>query len=171
MMELLDIYDGDGRLTGRTVPRGAALAPGEYYCSVHIWIRNRAGQFLIQRRALHKEPWPGQWATTGGCVSSGEASLAAARRETQEELGLTLACEPILLDRLRRSEFFTDLWLAEVEVDPAALTLQTSEVCDARWESEAGIRALVERGEFVAYRYLDDLFARVRALPVDPEAV
>ena len=164
-MELLDIYDGDGRLTGRTVPRGTMLAPDEYFFSVHVWIRNRAGQFLIQRRSPQKTPWAGLWATTGGCVSSGEASMDAARRETQEELGLTLVNEPILLDRLRRSEFYIDIWLGEVEADPDTLTLQTTEVCDARWESEAGIRALLARGEFVSYSYLDDLFARSRSLP------
>lgn len=157
-MELLDVYDRDGRPTGRVIPRGEPLPAGEFYLCVHIWIRNSAGEFLIQRRSPDKELWPGLWAATGGCVQAGETSLHAAYRETQEELGLRLGSQPRPITRLTRENFFTDLWLAQAEADPAALTLQAEEVCDARWESASGILQMAARGEFVAYRYLQDLF-------------
>ena len=45
-VELWDILDKDGRLTGRTVEKGRPLKEGEYHLIVHIWIRNSKGDLF-----------------------------------------------------------------------------------------------------------------------------
>src|SRR5260221_4806945 len=89
-MELCDLVDELGARTGRTAARGTALAPGEYYLVVHVWIQDEAGDYLVQQRAHDRATDPGVWATTAGYVQAGEDSLAAAVRETHEELRLQL---------------------------------------------------------------------------------
>jgi len=60
------------------------------------------GELLFIRRAEHPlDPWSGHMAFPGGMVDPGDASpLAAARRETREELGLNLDESAALLGRL-----------------------------------------------------------------------
>ncbi len=45
---------------------------------------------LLTRRAARMSTHPGQWALPGGRVDPGETAEEAARREVEEELGLTL---------------------------------------------------------------------------------
>ncbi len=56
-------------------------------------------RFLITRRAPRLGKHAGQWALPGGVIDPDETSEAAARRETFEEIGLSLA-EDALLGRL-----------------------------------------------------------------------
>ena len=69
-MERLDLYTAAGQRTGRTIPRGAPLAPDDYLLVVHVWIRDEAGHYLIQQRALDRADAPGVWAVTAGHVQA-----------------------------------------------------------------------------------------------------
>lgn len=154
-MEIWDILDETGRPTGRTIGRGDRLAPGEYYLAVHIWIVNHKGEYLIQKRDLEKPLWPGMWAATGGAAIAGETSLEAAMREVEEELGIRPDPESIvLLARIKREDFFTDIWSLRQEIDLQDIVMQPGEVCGVRWASVEEIEQLVLAGEFVNYRYL-----------------
>jgi 8-oxo-dGTP pyrophosphatase MutT (NUDIX family) len=52
--------------------------------------------FVLTRRASHLRSHRGQWALPGGRCDEGETPVAAALRELQEELGLTLGPEHVL---------------------------------------------------------------------------
>lgn len=62
----------------------------EYHLSVFIWIENDKGEYLISQRASTLKLAPNMWETTGGGAISGEDSLTATLRETNEELGISL---------------------------------------------------------------------------------
>ena len=62
-MELWDILDGNGNKTGKTVERGKTMRQDEYHLSVHIWIKNSNGEFLITKRTANKKILPNMWAT------------------------------------------------------------------------------------------------------------
>ncbi len=157
-MEYCDVYDGSGNRTGRTVVRGTALPEGEYYLVVHVWIRNEAGEYLIQQRAWDRDTDPGVWATTAGSVLAGEDSLAAALREAAEELGVHLFPEQLRrFDRLWTDDRVEDLWIAEVLKQPANSPTLNSEVADWKWASKGELKRLIERGEFFPYSYFDRL--------------
>src|SRR4051794_21644434 len=115
MMEWCDVVDAQGAPTGRTVARGTVLAAGEHYRVVHVWIRDEAGDYLVQQRAHDRPVDPGVWAVTAGYVQAGEDSQSAALRETCEELGLPL--RPDQLQRLHQHALdnrVEDIWLATV---------------------------------------------------------
>ena len=49
-MEYWDIYDKDGNFTGKIIEKGTAFLPGEYHKAVEIWIINKDGNLLLQKR-------------------------------------------------------------------------------------------------------------------------
>ena len=62
------------------------MANGDYHIIVHVWKRNGKGEWLIDKRADRGSDIDGFWETTGGAAIAGDDSLAAALRETKEEM-------------------------------------------------------------------------------------
>jgi isopentenyldiphosphate isomerase len=157
-MEIWDILDEHGDKTGRTITRGEALRPGEYYLAVHIWIRNSAGEYLIQKRADDKPLWPGMWAATGGAAISGEGSLQSALREAEEELGVRPDSGRMeFITRIKRTEWFTDIWLLRQDIRIEDIVMQKEEVSAVQWATKEQILSMVERKDFVEYEYLQEI--------------
>lgn len=163
-MELWDILDIHGNKIGGTVERGRPIPPGEYHLVVDIWIKNSRGEYLISRRSDTKVPDPGLWEPTCGCAVAGDSSLAAALREVQEELGLTL--DPAGGRRIKRfiipgSPDIVDVWLFTQDADIQTVVLQPGETDDAQWAGIDKIRQLVAEGKFLSGRrlpYMEELF-------------
>lgn len=94
-MELLDVYDNNGNVTGRTIIRGdktAVLNENEHIALAVIFVENDNGEFLIQKTSQEKG---GEFSTTGGHINSGETPLEAIKREFKEELGVNIDDELI----------------------------------------------------------------------------
>ena len=88
LVEKWDVYNKDGKLTGKTTTRHNIFELGEYHLGVSLWIINQNRELLIQKRAASKRIHPNIWSTTGGSVISGETSMQGCIRETKEEIGL-----------------------------------------------------------------------------------
>lgn len=89
-MELLDIYDNNGNVTGRKIVRGdktAKLNKNEHIAIAVIFIENDNGEFLIQKTTKEKGDC---FSSTGGHVDSGETPLETIKRETKEEIGINI---------------------------------------------------------------------------------
>ncbi|MDB5244934.1 MAG: hypothetical protein JWN90_39 [Parcubacteria group bacterium] len=56
------------------------------------------GSFLMVRRSLEEEHYPGYWAFPGGRVDAGEIPLESMMREIKEETGLTITDQYCILD-------------------------------------------------------------------------
>jgi 8-oxo-dGTP pyrophosphatase MutT (NUDIX family) len=114
-------------------------------------------ELLFIRRAEHPlDPWSGHMALPGGMVDPGDAdALAAARRETREELGLDLDRAGRLLGRLSDvaprtlhrslaiSPFVFELELAEVPL------VANEEVQEALWIPLAFLADAANRSVFL----------------------
>ena len=149
-VELWDVFDENGVPTGKTALRGrSVLAPGEYHLVVHIWVISKSGLFLIQRRADDKKLMPGEWAATGGAAVAGEDSLTAARRELLEELGIAADRDKmLLLTRIKRRNSLLDVWLTESNAPAEKLTLQQTEVAEAKWITGKELKEMIKNGSF-----------------------
>ncbi len=156
-MEIWDILDENGNITGRTIIRGEELAKDEYHLVVHIWIINSSGEILIQKRPEHLEFAPGIWATTGGSATQGEDSITAACRETKEELGIEINIDSMLepLSHKRKNDF-TDIWVVKQDIDLEDIILQKEEVDDVKWVNAQELKQMIDEGSF--FRYSDDYF-------------
>ena len=88
-MELVDKLNNKRQSLNKTAERQEKV-DGEYRQSVHTWIMNSKGEFLIQKRSSNKKNFPNMWSQTGGAVDAGETTLQAALRECKEELNIDL---------------------------------------------------------------------------------
>ena len=145
--EVWDVYDADGKKTGRFHERGRKMTTGDYHIVVHVWKRNSKGEWLLDRRSPEKN---GTWETTGGCVIAGEDSLTGAIRETKEELGIDLdPNKGILYHREARISddghtWFEDIWVFDYDEPVESLAFDGSEVCDAMWATTEQVREMVD---------------------------
>ncbi|MCD8214516.1 MAG: NUDIX hydrolase [Clostridiales bacterium] len=88
-MEIWDGYLKDGSLAGVDIIRGEAIPEGLYHIACEVLLWHYDGDFLITRRDLNKESYPGFYeATAGGSVLKGETPLECIKRELFEETGI-----------------------------------------------------------------------------------
>lgn len=153
-MEFLDCYDYRGIKTGKTILRGTPVPPDEYTAAVVVCIFNSKNELLIQKRTESKQVWPGLWdVSCGGAVIAGETPQESAMREVSEELGI-----PIDLTNTRATLItsyrtgFTHTFVVHADPDLSTLTLQESEVSDARFASEKEILEMIGQQTFIPYR-------------------
>ena len=110
------------RKVEQTEPNAAVLLP--IFRHQGIWT------LLMTRRALHLRHHPGQISFPGGRIEAGEASSAAALRETYEETGIATTQIRLLgkLPAINTSTgFIVEPWLGVLDQLPD-LTLQQTEV-------------------------------------------
>ena len=153
MAEIIDLYNVDRVLTGKTAKRGDPLEEGTYRMVVHVCIFNSKGEMLIQRRADDIVRWPSYWdISVGGGASAGDTSRQAAERETAEELGLNIDFSdkrPVIT--VNFSDGFDDFYTVEMNISLDDLHLQKEEVDDARWASRKEIEEMIDDGSFIPY--------------------
>ena len=163
-MELFDLYDANRHPTGETMIRGTPVPEGRYRLVIHVCIFNSNGEMLIQQRQSFKSGWPNLWdLTLGGCVTMGESSQEAARRELSEELGLDAdftGTPPAFTVTFHGG--FDDYYILERDVDVNALRLQYEEVQGAKWAGIEEVFAMLDRSAFIPYKkaFLEFLFSR-----------
>lgn len=144
-MELLDIYDENGLKTGKVIERGVELEKGEYFFAVHIYIYNKDGQWLIQKRSNNMVNFPGLWEFTSGCVSSGEDSLSAAQREVSEELGIQIEITELhKKGTYRRIKNFVDVWFGRTNCKYEDFRICDIEVAEIKYISQEEMISLVK---------------------------
>jgi len=88
--ELLEVVDKEGRVIGLAGRSVLHRDPSLIHRVVHVLVFNSKGGLLLQRRSLNKDIAPGKWDTSvGGHINPGEDALSAAKREMEEELGVS----------------------------------------------------------------------------------
>lgn len=143
-VELLDIYDSNAQPTGKTIVRGTPINSGEYSLSVHLFIYNSKGMFLLQKRSKKKKSLPGIWSVTCGAVSSGEDSITAGIREAKEEVGISLEPEQFeFIEKIKRRHSFVDIYFIKANFDIAKCVLQKDEVDSIKLSSPKELLNLV----------------------------
>lgn len=153
-MELWDVYNVDRIKTGKRIVRGRdKLGEGEYHLVVIVLVFTPDGRLLIQKRAANKAGWPSMWdVSAGGAVTAGETSSEGAERELYEEVGIRHSFKG------KRPHFsfahrigFADCYIITKDVKLDELSLQASEVSDARLATLDEIIAMIDKGEFIPY--------------------
>lgn len=165
-MELLDVCDENGELTGVVTERSVAHAAGVMHRTAHIWIVRQGAygdwDVLLQKRSMGKDSFPGCYDTSSaGHVEAGDEYLESAQRELREELGIEASEEELeyagrydsgdILAKFRGRPFhdreITALYVYRRPVDAASLALQPEEVDSVRWMSYGEVRRAVEAGD------------------------
>ena len=176
--ENVDIFDRDDRPAGRIATKRQAHEQGLWHRSAHIWIYDRRGNILMQKRSASKDTFPGLWdISVAGHISAGESPLEGALREMREEIGLEVPPEePEYLTTIHMEYPYPQrgwtnrehcyVYLLRRDLDPAALVLQKEEVETVRFftPQEFSRLTLAERGIAVPhenyYRLIGDTIVK-----------
>ncbi|MFD2445348.1 NUDIX domain-containing protein [Bacillus sp. CGMCC 1.16607] len=158
-MEIWDIYNKMREKTGKTIVRGEKLEENEYHLVVHVWIVNRKGDFLIQKRSSKVKSNPNIWAVTGGAAIAGDDSYKACEREVIEEIGIKAdMTNAQVVFTIMKNDSISDVWLIKQDFEIADCKLQLEEVSDAKWATRQEIVEMIEHGKFHSYQYIKDIF-------------
>lgn len=156
-MEVWDLYTKYRERTGKEHIRGVQIPQGYYHLVVHVWIRNRKGEYLLSQRAANRPTFPLLWECVGGSVLKGESSVEGAVREVKEEVGLAL--DPIngkkIFSKIRETvdgksfQDIMDVWLFEYDGELHLEEATTDEAAACKWMSAGEIKKLYDAGELV----------------------
>ena len=90
-MEMIDVLNEDGSLTGRQASKKEVHEKGLWHRAAHIWFLNSKNEILLQKRAEHIESHPGEYdISAAGHLTAGDSKIEGAIREAEEELGIKL---------------------------------------------------------------------------------
>jgi len=92
--EFLEIVNERGEVMG-LAPRSEIHGnPALLHRVVHVLAFDPKGKILLQKRSMKKDVAPGRWDTSvGGHVDPDETLIQAAKREMEEELGISAPVE------------------------------------------------------------------------------
>lgn len=147
-MELVDIYDAQGKPTGIVRDRKAPLEEGEYLLAVGMWIVDQENTIFLTRRSLEKHWAPGKWENTAGHVRAGEDCIAAILRELKEETGLSVSQNQLVyLGSAHAGHYFGENYGVRVQERPEKITFQEGETCGAKWVTPEELAEMEKQGE------------------------
>ncbi|MDX3353923.1 NUDIX hydrolase [Streptomyces sp. ME01-24h] len=110
---------------------------------------------MIRRRLAEGELL---WAFPGGGVEAGESAEEAAVREVAEEVGLTVAAERVLGERVHPKTQRAMVYTACKVVDGEPSVLDADEIAEVAWVKHSEIPAHVPYGLFEPVQaYLDEV--------------
>ena len=158
-MEILDILDEDGNLTGQKEERGIVHEKGLWHIHVGAWIMNEKGELLFQKRSPNKKVNPNRWTRTGGHVDSGEKPLVGVQREVEEENGVKIPIDTFELMGIEKqpsskSNHFTYSYFVIVNYKIEEYTMQKEEVSDLKYMSIEEIEEAIKKHD-TNYTFVD----------------
>ena len=146
-MELLDVYDDYGNLTGRIVERGnkeTVFKEGEHIPVAIIYIENSNNEFLIQKTSLEKG---GLYSSTGGHVNHGEKPIDTIKREVLEELGIDISKDNIIdLGYLLFDFPIRFIYYLRKDIDLKDIKIQEEEVESVTYMSKEKLQDIIDKG-------------------------
>ncbi|NOX37635.1 MAG: NUDIX domain-containing protein [Calditrichaeota bacterium] len=147
--EWFDIVTPEGKIIGRA-PRSAVHGnPRLMHPVVHVHILNSRGELLLQKRAPDKDLYPDTWDTAiGGHVKSGESIEQALRRESEEELGISLARFQPLFRYIHRNDYESELVYSFLLRDDGPFYPNRREISEIRFWPFAEIESRLGTGTF-----------------------
>lgn len=163
-MELVDKFD-KRRAPLNKVAERSNIIEGEYRQSMHLWIINDKGEFLIQKRSDNKKTNPGLWSITGGGVEAGEHSYETVIREAKEELGIDISPDKVnFMLSIKRRYTFADVYVVMQNINIDDVVMQEEEVSDVKWATVDEIKKMIDEGQFTSSIdiYLDMLLYLIK---------
>jgi 16S rRNA (adenine1518-N6/adenine1519-N6)-dimethyltransferase len=154
--EELDVVNERNEVISREL-RSEVHRRGLSHRAVHIFVWNRHGELLLQKRSALKDVAPNTWdSSAAGHLSTGEDYDTAARRECQEELGIRIPLCPV-----RSFSAVPELGWEFVQLyegkSEGPFQFPASEISEVRWWKTTEIDSAIQREPHAfaaSFRYL-----------------
>ncbi len=102
--EIFDVVDENDVVVSRST-RAEVHERNLLHRAVHIFVFNKRGDLLLQKRSQLKDRHPGVWdSSVSGHLDAGESYESAALRELEEEMGITAEIPPEEIARIPACE-------------------------------------------------------------------
>lgn len=153
-MEVWDLVDEKGNITGKTIIKGELIPKGYYHLGADVWIINNENKILIQKRSPNKKLQPNVWGMTGGSTKKGETIIETIERESLEELGIKLNINNL---KLITSYKIEEVWIYEYiirqDINLKDIIMQKDEVSEVKWVTYEEIENLFKNNMFMKDRW------------------
>lgn len=163
--ELIAVVNDQDEIVG-SATRDDIWHKGLKHRIVRVMLRNQQGQFLLQKRTMDMNLYPGCWdQSAGGHVDADEDYDTAAYRELKEEVGV----DGVTLKKLGKYEENSMFeWrklnrfhmVYEGMLDELPTSLQAEEVVAVQWFTLAEVRELIEAEPNITTDGLKEIFSR-----------
>jgi len=181
-MEIFDIRNEDGSITGKTKERELVHRDGDIHGTSHVWIvrKNKLGTFdvLLQLRSSNKDAFPNCYdISSAGHIPAGQDYLESALRELEEELGIKAKKKDLkyigMCFNKLSTEFYgkpfinneiSAIYIYDKFVDILKLQLQAEEVQSVRWMEYSECRNRIKAGTLNHSIILDEFLMLGEAL-------
>lgn len=147
-MELFDAFDEKGNALGYDLIRGDVIPIGVYHKIVQIYTIDEHNRILITQRHPMKH-FGYYWEITAGSVIKGEDELSAAIRELEEETGIKIYKENLLL--IQRYLGQNSIWytyMHKVNMQHQIIKLGKDETIDYKFISLDEFKHMLETKQF-----------------------
>lgn len=165
MEELIDVLDENGIKIGEILPRSEVHKKGLWHRIIVIAIVNEKNQILMQQRSFNKDKNAGLWdISVTGHITTGQDSLAAAKREINEEVSVNIGYSVDIKEfrymfSYRKEErvnenhmdrqFYDFFILRKNDLKIEEIRVQESEVEQVKFVDMSELNSMVEKGEVV----------------------
>lgn len=146
--ELLSVVDEFDHVID-TQPRHLIHCNGLRHRAVHILMFNDHNQLFLQKRSMKKDLNKGLWDTSAaGHVDAGEDYLSSALRETEEELGISIADSLLPLFKLSATaELGMEFIQVYQGIHNGPFNLNIDEIDHGDWFSTSQISSRVDAND------------------------
>ncbi len=149
-MEILDLYDNNGKMLNEIINRGEKTESGKNIMLSVIFIKNKNGKYLIQKTSKEKGS---KYSSTGGHVIHGEDGFMTIKREIKEELGINPKDDDIKFVTTFKYPSKNCIFnVYKLDVDNLSLDsikLQESEVESICYLTKEEIEKIIKEGNFL----------------------
>lgn len=138
--ELLQCFDEHGNPTETHARADVKVMPPRWwYATSKVWLVNDRAHLMCSKRAEGLSGNPGKWQTYfGGHVAAGLSITESAKRELEEEAGVSRPLEDFyFIDRGRDDvkKVHYEFYAVRFNGQPSDLHFSDNEVAEARWMS------------------------------------
>lgn len=130
-MELINVVDEKGNLTGEILDRKTIHDLKLPHWEVVVFIINKKKEMLLQKRNANKKFNPNKWAPLAGAVIASETIEEGALREIKEELGIDIDKKnlKVLAENVNLTRFFYMC----CDMPEKDFVIQKEELSDVKW--------------------------------------
>jgi isopentenyldiphosphate isomerase len=162
-LEEIDVVDEQDAVVGRA-KRGEMRARRLRHRATYILLFNSGGQIFVHQRTADKDVYPSYFdVAVGGVVLSGESYDDGARRELEEEVGISTAALRCILPLRYEDEANLVNGMVYSCTHDGPLRLDSKEIVSGEWLDLDQVIERVQRDPFcpdgveALFRYLDRL--------------